>query len=266
MLSHPRMRIAALLLSGVLLGGCSGGMIQSDMDDNTGQMGEEKPEQSGAGDIYTQLAVAYLRNGQNAIALQQAKKALEVEPDNAGAHNVIALIYTRLREFKLAEHHYQEGLDSQPKSSYLRNAYGAFLCDRQRYEEAGEQFLMALENPLNQSPEVALTNAGTCAGRSGDWVLSEEYLRRALQSNPRFPSALLEMAEIKLRKEEYLSARAYLQRFKEVARHTPASLWVGIRTERVLGNQDAVASYSLNLRNNFPDSREALLLIESESK
>lgn len=262
-----RNRAAALLSCGALLvAGCSGNMIQSDLNDNTGEMGEEQSAQKGAGDVYTQLAVAYLRNGQIAIALQQAKKALEVEPGNAGAHNVIALIYSRLREYKLAERHYLEGLDEQPKSSYLRNAYGTFLCDRQRFKEAQEQFSLALENPLNQAREVALTNAGICAGLSGDQVESEELLRRALQANPAFPTALLEMAEIKLRKEEYLSARAYLQRFQEVARHTPASLWIGIRTERVLGDQDAVASYALNLRNNFPDSREALLLSESESQ
>ena len=260
-----RVCIAALLCCGALQG-CSGTMVQSDMDDRTGQLGEEKSAQSGSGDIYTQLAVAYLRNGQIAIALQQAKKALEVEPDNAGAHNVIALIYTRLREFKLAEHHYLEGLDAQPKSFYLRNAYGTFLCDRERYREAGEQFRMALENPLNQSREVALTNAGVCAGRGGDQAKSEELLRSALQANPRFASALLEMAEMMLQRAEYLSARAYLQRYQEVARPTPASLWVGIRTERVLGNQDAVASYALNLRNNYPDSREAALLIESENR
>ena len=257
---------AAVLVSGALLAGCSGGMSRPDMEDNTGNMGRENPANSGAGEVYAQLAVAYLRNGQTAIALQQAKKSLEVEPGNASGHNIIAVIYTRLREYKLAEHHFLEGLDAQPKNSYLRNAYGTFLCDRQRYKEAGEQFRLALENPLNQSPEVALTNAGICERLSGDQTKAEEYLAQALRANPIFPMALLEMAEIKLRKEEYLSARAYLQRYLEVANHTPASLWIGIRTERMLGDQDAVASYALNLRNNFPDSRENLLLIESENK
>ena len=245
---------AAVLVFGALLAGCSGGMSRPDMEDNTGNMGRENPANSGAGEVYAQLAVAYLRNGQTAIALQQAKKSLEVEPGNASGHNIIAVIY------------FLEGLDAQPKNSYLRNAYGTFLCDRQRYKEAGEQFRLALENPLNQSPEVALTNAGICERLSGDQTKAEEYLAQALRANPIFPMALLEMAEIKLRKEEYLSARAYLQRYLEVANHTPASLWIGIRTERMLGDQDAVASYALNLRNNFPDSRENLLLIESENK
>ena len=62
-----------------------------------------------------------------------------------------------------------------------------------------------------------------------------------------------------------LSARAYLQRFLEVSKHTAASLWMGIRIERQLGDKDAIASYKLALRNNFPDSNEATLL-EAENK
>ena len=260
------MRIVLLLCGAALLGACSGTMTRPDMEDSTGKLGEEQAAQSGAGDIYTQLAVAYLRNGQVGIALQQAKKALEVEPDNAGAHNVIALIYTRLREFDLAERHYLEGLDAQPKSFYLRNAYGTFLCDRERYREAADQFRLALENPLNRSPEVALTNAGICDLARNDRAQGEVNLRRALQLNPLYSVALMEMAKLSYENGEYLSSRAYLQRYLAVASHTPASLWLGIIAETQLGDQDAVASYSLMLRNQFPDSQEVQLLREWEGR
>jgi type IV pilus assembly protein PilF len=110
---------------------------------------------------------------------------------------------------------------------------------------------------------VALTNAGICSGRGGDQRQSEVYLRSALRVNPTFSVALLEMAELSLENAEYLSARGYLQRYLAVAEHTAESLWIGIRTERELGDQDAVASYSLMLNSSFPDSQEALLLRES---
>jgi type IV pilus assembly protein PilF len=62
----------------------------------------------------------------------------------------------------------------------------------------------------------------------------------------------------------YLPARAYLQRYLEIGRHTPQSLWLGIRIERELGDKDALASYTLQLENGFPDSTEAGLLSSGE--
>ena len=75
--------------------------------------------------------------------------------------------------------------------------------------------------------------------------------------------ALIQMGQISYDQGNYLSARGYLQRYLEVARHTPASLWLGIRVEKELGDKDTLSSYALLLRNNFPDSDEAALLRQS---
>ena len=48
-----------------------------------------------------------------------------------------------------------------------------------------------------------------------------------------------------------------LQRYLAVARHSAGSLWLGIRIEQQLGDNDALSSYMLSLKNNFPDSKEA---------
>ncbi|OOZ35639.1 type IV pilus biogenesis/stability protein PilW [Solemya velesiana gill symbiont] len=207
-----------------------------------------------------------MNKGQLDVALIKARQALAVDPNNSSAHNVIALLYDRLGENGLAEHHFQKGIGLASRNSYLRNAYGTFLCSQQRFEEANEQFMHALGNPLYKTPEVALTNAGICAKRVPDLVQAESYFRQALVQNPRFSAALSQMAQISLERSEHLSARAYLQRYMEVARHTAVTLWTGIQTERVLGDRDAVASYSLLLKNAFPDSRETQLLMESERK
>jgi type IV pilus assembly protein PilF len=111
---------------------------------------------------------------------------------------------------------------------------------------------------------VALTNAGVCAIRNSDLKKAEEYFRQALGHNAKFPSALIQMAQISFRNEQNLSSRAYLQRYLELTKPTPASLWLGIRNERILGDRNAVSSYSLMLKNNFPDSREVQLLKDSE--
>ena len=65
--------------------------------------------------------------------------------------------------------------------------------------------------------------------------------------------------------ERYLPSRGYLQRYLEIAKHTPKSLWLGIRIERELGDRDALASYALQLENGYPDSQETRLLLESKT-
>ncbi|MES9965494.1 MAG: type IV pilus biogenesis/stability protein PilW [Candidatus Sedimenticola sp. 20ELBAFRAG] len=255
-------------LVALLLSGCQSTPPRSstiDMEDNTGGYSQTN-RQTGAGEVYVQLAIAYMNKGQLDVALSKARQGLAVEPDNTTGHNVIALLYDRLGEKGLAEHHFQKGLALSPRNSYLLNAYGTFLCAQKRFDDANQQFTKALANPLYKTPEVALTNAGICARRIPDMAQAESYLRQALERNPRFAAALGQMAQISLQNGEHLSSRGYLQRYLEVSKHTAGTLWTGIQTERVLGDRDAVASYSLLLKNAFPDSREAQLLIESEKK
>lgn len=255
------------MLSVLFLVGCQQGGVRPDgtspdMVDNTGRFGQNS--QTGAGDVYVKLAVAYMREGHLDVALQKVKQALAVEPANAEAHNVIALLYERLDEDDLAERHFKRSLKLDPRNSYVLNAYASYLCRQQRFEEADKTFLKALDNPLYQTPEVALTNAGICASRNNDLAKAESYLRRALTHNGNFPLALIQMAQLSFQIGENLSSRAYLQRYLERSKPTPASLWLGIQNERVLGDRNAVSSYSLMLKNNFPDSREVQLLRELE--
>jgi len=71
------------------------------------------------------------------------------------------------------------------------------------------------------------------------------------------------MAQVSALLERNLSARGYLQRYLEQAPHSAKTLWLGIRIERALGDENAVSSYALLLKANFPDSDETGLLLES---
>lgn len=261
--------IVWIVFSGLVLSGCQQGNVRPndpvaspDMMDNTGQFGRKS--RAGVGDVYVKLAVAYMHEGQLDVALQKAKQALDVEANNAEGHNVIALLYDRLGEPGLAERHFQRSLKIEPKNSYVLNAYASFLCQRQQFEEADRYFLKALENPLYKTPEVALTNAGICADRNQQLEKAEQYLRRALSINPNFAAALIQMSQLSFRTDQNLSSRAYLQRYLEQVKPTAASLWLGIQNERILGDRNAVSSYTLLLKNNFPDSREVQLLRDSD--
>ena len=254
-------KVAIVLIAAILLGGCAQNIARPDGGDALGELGQSK--RNSPADVYVQLAVGYMRQGQLGEALKNAKKAVRVDPNRSSAQNVLGLIYQRLGEDALAEKAFQRALKLDAHDPYVLNAYGSFLCGKRRFEEADAMFQRAVENPLYSTPEIALTNAGICAQSAGAAAQAETNLRRALQVNKRFAPALLGMVNISLVRDNPLSARAYLQRYEEVAAHTAESLWLGIRAEEVLGDRDQVASYVLQLRSQFPDSEQVQLLRES---
>ncbi|MCZ6804728.1 MAG: type IV pilus biogenesis/stability protein PilW [Proteobacteria bacterium] len=209
------------------------------------------------------LGIAYLKEGNYNNALDKLEKARKADPNYSPTYNVLGLLYQQLGDLNKAEKFFKKALRLNSNDSSTLNNYGTFLCQQDRLEEAEKTFLRAAENPLYETPEIALTNAGLCLSNNQNKDDAEKYFRRVLQLNPRVPQALIKICERRFNTQNYLSARAYIQRYQEIARHTAKSLWFGIQIERELGDKDAVSSYVLLLKNSFPDTEEAMKLHES---
>jgi len=264
--------VSVLLLFILVSSGCQQSNIRTDdhpgpetgfdqAGETTGHMGQLKRDSAAM--VYISLAAEYLKESLYEAALQNAKKAVIVDPNSPAAFNVLALVHQRIGEDGLADKHFQKAISLDPQDPYVLNAYGSFLCSKQRYDESDALFLRAVNNPLYQSPWVPLTNAGICAYNKGDMETAETRLRAALLKNKTFPMALLYMAKISFEKDNALSSRAYLQRYSEVARHTADSLWLGVRTEQILGNPGQAKSYALLLEAQFPDSYQTKQLLDA---
>jgi type IV pilus assembly protein PilF len=146
------------------------------------------------------------------------------------------------------------------------NNYGLFLCQREQMDAALRLFDRAVANPVYQTPEIAHSNAGTCLLQHGDIAGAEARFRQALQLNPKLPPALLQMARLSFDLDRALAARGYLQRYAEVADQIPASLWLGVRIERALGDRLALGRYEQQLQREFPDSDETRQFLESRAE
>ena len=212
------------------------------------------------------LGIEYMQQHEYEKSLEKLNKALAADPNFVPTYNALGLLYQRLGKNELAEQNFKHAIGINDNDSLTLNNYGQFLCSTGHYDEAQELFLKAAANPLYETPEVAITNAGTCALNNGHPDVAETYFKQALNKNPRIPTALQQMTQLSYSSGNYLSARGYLQRYLEVSKHTPASLWLGIQIEQQLGDENTLSSYALLLRNNFPDSREAGLLRESGLK
>lgn len=256
MSGHLRDSVSILLLT-LALAGCGG----------TPQRGSQQQPTDDArlAEIKTSLGIEYAREGREDIALERLREALKLAPNFAPVHTALGMLYTQLRQYDDAERHYRRALQIASDDSGAMNNYGLLLCQRDRVPEALKMFDLAAANPVYQTPEIAYSNAGTCLLQHGDLAGAEQRFRQALQVEPKLPPALLQMARISLDLNRALPGRGYLQRYEEVAAHTPPSLWLGIRLERALGDRFAASRYEQMLEKDFPDSQEARLLLESRS-
>src|SRR5262245_156804 len=207
--------------------------------------------------VHTELAASYYELGNMAVALEEVKEALRADPNYGPASNVAGLVYAQLKEDRLAEESFQAALQINPSDSDAHNNYGRFLCERKQEREAIKHFLAAVRNPLYPAPERSWVNAGMCARRAGDVPAAEGYFQQALKLRPGQPQALYQMADLAYARRDYVQAKSYLMRLTQVATATAEVLWLGVRVERRRGDRASEASYALQLRNRYPNSREA---------
>ena len=124
--------------------------------------------------------------------------------------------------------------------------------------------MAAVRNPLYQTPERSYVNAGLCARAIGDLSGAEDYLRQALKVRVNYPPALFHLADIAFTRGDYKAARSFLGTVIRIVAPSPEVLWLGLRIERKLGDQNSESSYAMQLRNKFPDSPETRALLAGQ--
>ena len=212
------------------------------------------------------LGMGYVQQGRADLALEPLERALELKPRLVEAHSTIALAYDQLGRADEAEPHHQRATSLAPTSAAAANSYAVFLCRQGRWEDAEAYFRRAANNPRYDTPEAALANAGLCARNAGDAEKAEQYFREALERNPRFPDALSSMADLSYRGENYLQARAFLQRYLDVRPPSASLLWLCFNIERQLENPAAADRCAAQLRESFPSSPELSQLQEMQRR
>lgn len=231
---------------------------------SSGRNEAPEPTEEAAG-LNTQLGMQYLAAGQLDQAQTKLEKAIELDPKMALAHSSLALIYDQKGDTERAGEHHRKALRyAEDDDPAMANNYGIFLCRHGQYEEAAEYLLRAARNRRYSTPAAAYANAGVCAKRGGDVAAAEAHFRRALDINPNFPDALWQMVRLSSELERPLQTRGFLARLEQVATLSAAALWIGVRAEWALGDEQAADGYARRLRREFPTAPETQALIEAE--
>lgn len=223
---------------------------------STTQTRQFEESDEAAGHNY-QLGLQYFRKGNYILARDRLTRSLDFEPKTASTHSMLALTYVQLSNKRLASKHFDLAVRYGPNDQDVRNTYAVFLCGQGNYDEARKQFDRAINIRENDNPEVMMSNAGVCMAKKPDLELAERYFRQAIARRPSYGEALIQLAALKHRTEDNLTARAFLQRYLSFNEASAAVLYLAIQIETQLGMDREATDYLNLLLRDFPDSPEA---------
>lgn len=249
-------RFAGILIATVILSACV-------TSGPTGKVSPPDMEESAR--LNLDLGINYLRQNKLQDALDKLEKSVEAKPANPDAYQVMAYVYERLQDPVRAEQAYRKAVKVGPENQTALNALGVYLCRQTtNVNEPLRYFDRALALPQYQNRHEIFINAGRCAMKQ-DLPRAEQYLRRGLSLKPDFDQGLYLMADVAFRQENYLQARAFIERRLAAAPAQPDALWLAERIETALGDGVAAQTYRARLLNDFPASREAQQALEAQS-
>lgn len=260
-----RLAPLALMLM-VLLGGCVTPMPSGSGAGASRPWSELPPANAAEGraKVHVDLGVAYFDVGRNDVALDEAGIALNDSPGYPPAYHLRALVYMAIDDVAAARENFEQALSRAPGDPDFNNSYGWFLCTQGREQEGIERLAAAARNPYYRYATRPYTNAGLCHLRLKQDGAAEAQFTHALQADPQNGEALYQLAAIAYRKGNFEGARGQLIRLHQLRGPSPASAWLGLRTERRLGNRDGEASYAAQLRSRFASSPEYQLMSQGK--
>jgi type IV pilus assembly protein PilF len=211
--------------------------------------------------IRLELASAYFSKGELRTALDEVKQVLNIDSDFSEALELRALIYDALNESALASESFNKAIQADPRNGSVLHNHGWYLCRKQQYAKADEQFAKALQQSLSVSPAKTLLARGVCQNMAGQVEAAGKTLLRAYELDPSNPATAYNLARVLVIQGDLQRARFYIRRVNGVPEQAnPESLWLGIRIEQKLGNMAERDELAASLRSRFPSAREVTAL------
>lgn len=246
--------IAVLLLAMIATTGC--------VSSTTGAVATE-PDDGDAAEYNYELGARYYQNESYELARDRLQRAVDLDPRLAKAHMMLGMTYEALDNQRLATESYGNSIRVAPRDFNIQNAYAVFLCRQHDYAGAGRYFERAANHPENDDAERTLTNAGLCMLQKPDVVAAEQFFRDALERKSTYGEALLQLCLMKYQQQDYMNARAFLQRFMSSNRSTAGVLFLAAEIEGKLGNDAGRQEFVNQLLRDYPESPEARKVLSS---
>ena len=235
------------LITNIFISGCTSGSSTTPVHGKN----------STAAEYNAKLGAEYISKNRLTLANEKLTKALSQNPRSENANHYYALLQEKLGSNNVALKHFKRAIKVSKNNPDLHNNYGSFLCKIGHYKQAIPEFALAIQDPLYKTPEFAYTNAGVCLEKSNSKENIEVYFRKALEINPKFPSALYQMSKLNWKQGNVAKAQAFLFRFNDASKQTPESLFLCKKINDKLNNSTEAEKCFSQLLTYFPSSKEA---------
>jgi type IV pilus assembly protein PilF len=145
------------------------------------------------------LATAYFEQGQNDVALREARAALQIDAHYAQAYNLVGLIHQRTSMSALADNSFVQALQwAQPAEvGEIEHNYAWFLCQENRYADAQAHFAQALAQSQYTQRSKTWLSQGICQLRSGQRAQAQQSFEAALTLDPQNQMAREQLSALK---------------------------------------------------------------------
>lgn len=254
-------RIGWLLL---LLAGCGGMTSMPQSSEQAVSQQTATTDVRNRAKIHTELGSRYLQVQNFAVAIDEARIAINADPSYAPGYNLLALVHMFLQENGAAEENFQRALRMAPADPEINNNYGWFLCQSGREKASIERFMTAVKNPLYTTPVRPLVNLGLCYSRLGDDKAAEDFFLKAWRLDSNNAQTLFGLGELYYRNGRHYEARKQLSDLHRIGEPNAQSAWLALLIERKVGDREGEARYNSMLRRKFQGSPEYQKLMQGQ--
>ena len=161
-----------------------------------------KPDADGA----FNAGLAHLKDGRPAMALEEFRKAVKVDPKNALYYKGLAVAYAQLadlcadegcRQDKLKESiaAARKGLELNPLYVDIHNDLGTALLKSGRRDEGKRELMTAFNDATNPTPEVTSRNLGQANFEERNYADAINWFRTSIARNKAYPDPYLGLAD-----------------------------------------------------------------------
>lgn len=216
----------------------------------------DEPESRRRARTRLELATGYFSEGKVTVALDEIKLALQVDPNYGDAFNMRGLIYQRLGDNRQAEDSYRRALQLNPRDADTMHNYAWMMCQQRRFDESIAMFTQANAVPLYGGQSKTYMTRGLCELAAGRRELAERSFGRSYELDATNPISGYNLANLLFMRNELQRAQFYTRRINNSEFANSETLWLGIKIERKLNNNEVVQQLTTQLTRRFPQSKE----------
>ena len=237
-------RLGILFVIVFLIAGCA----------SSSQNETQKWEPTKRASAHVSLGMDYLKRGNFDVAREEFDLAISIDPNSDEAFHAKGLLLAQTGFVDDAQRNFARAVRINRSNFRAANDYGVYLCQNDKVD-TGVSILKKVEaRPDNTYLANTSLGLAICFHELNQLQLSKQYFRTVLESDPRLPQALLPMAEILYREQNFLSARAFIERYINTGSRAERALIAGANIEQRLGDIEKARQYARELRRLYPNS------------